>query len=160
LADADPVDLRTGQRIDVDRALSWQNDKEFHHVFPKAFLKASGVSAARANVCANLIMLTSVSNIFISDQPPSMYLKDLCDTDGEAVVLDRLARSLINTAAYEAALRDDYDAFLEIRSRTIHERLLKLIGTTDETVTDLVPFNEDTELIGDDGVPVDRDSAD
>ncbi len=60
------------------------------------------MSSARANVCANLIMLTSVSNIFVSDQPPSVYLKDMCDTDSEDVVRERLARSLVNDAVYEA----------------------------------------------------------
>jgi hypothetical protein len=160
LAGADPVDLRNGQRIDTDRALSWQNDKEFHHFFPKSFLKARGVSSARANVCANLIMLTSVSNIFVSDQPPSMYLKDMCDTDGEDIVRERLARSLVNDAAYAAARRDDYEAFLEIRSRTLHERLMDLIGPTGGTASDYASFSEEAEVSGDDGEPVDRDSAD
>ncbi|MGH3795367.1 MAG: GmrSD restriction endonuclease domain-containing protein [Pseudonocardiaceae bacterium] len=160
LAGADPVDLRNGQRIDTDRALSWQNDKEFHHFFPKAFLKTKGVSSARANVCANLIMLTSVSNIFVSDQPPSVYLKDMCDTDGEEAVRERLARSLVTDAAYEAARRDDYEAFLEVRSRTLHERLMALIGPTGGTVSDYAPFSEDADVSSDDGEPVDRDSAD
>jgi hypothetical protein len=160
LADADPVDLRTGQRIDTDRALSWQNDKEFHHFFPKAFLRSKGMSAARANVCANLIMLTSVSNIFISDHPPSVYLKDLCDTDGEDVVRSRLALSLVNDAAYEAARRDDYETFLEIRSRTLHEVLMNLIGPIGGTTSGYTSFNEEADESDDDGAPVDRDSAD
>ncbi|MEX5708812.1 DUF262 domain-containing protein [Parafrankia sp. FMc6] len=40
LAYEDPLDLLTGQRIDVGKALSWQNDKEFHHFFPKAYLRS------------------------------------------------------------------------------------------------------------------------
>lgn len=160
LADADPVDLRTGQRIDTDRALSWQNDKEFHHFFPKAFLKSKGMNTARANVCANLIMLTSVSNIFISDQPPSVYLKDLCDTDGEDIVRSRLVRSLVNDAAYDAARRDDYETFLEIRSRTLHEVLMNLIGPIGGPTLDYASFSEEADEPDDDGEPVDRDSAD
>jgi hypothetical protein len=123
-------------------------------------LRGRGVSSARANVCANLIMLTSVSNIYISDQPPSVYLKDMCDTDGEHVVRARLARSLVNEAAYAAARRDDYEAFLEIRSRTLHERLMDLIGPTGGTVAHYAPLSEEAEASGDDGEPVDRDSAD
>ncbi len=34
LSYAQPVDLLTGQSIDVGKALSWGNDKEFHHFFP------------------------------------------------------------------------------------------------------------------------------
>jgi len=40
-----PSKLLALQRIDVDRALSWQNDKEFHHLFPKTFLRARGVGS-------------------------------------------------------------------------------------------------------------------
>lgn len=105
-------------------------------------------------------MLTSVSNIFVSDQPPSVYLKDMCDTDGEDVVRERLARSLVNDAAYVAVRRDDYEVFLEIRSRTLHERLMALIGPIGGTGSDYVPFSEEAEVSGDDGDPVDRDSAD
>jgi hypothetical protein len=153
------IDVSTG--LDTDRALSWQNDKEFHHFFPKAFLTAKGVGSARANVCANLIMLTSVSNIFISDQPPSVYLKDLCVTDGEDTVRQRLARSLVNDAAYEAARRDDYDTFLEIRSRTLHERLMDLIGLAEGTsASSYTSSGDEAETSSDDEDPVDRDSAD
>ena len=160
LADADPVDLRTGLRIDTDRALSWQNDKEFHHFFPKAFLRTNGVGAALANVCGNIIMLTSVSNIYISDQAPSMYLKDLCDTEGEDAVRHRLARSLVNDEAYEAARRDDYAAFLEIRSRTLHDRLIELIGPVSGTSFEPAPITDEAQVPVGDSEPVDRDSAD
>jgi hypothetical protein len=125
LAYADPVDLRTGQRIDVDRALSWQNDKEFHHLFPKAFLRARGVGSTQANVCANLVMLSSVTNIWVSDRAPSEYLKDLCETEGEKVIQRRLASCLVNEAAFDAAMVDDYDGFLRARSETLHARLVK-----------------------------------
>ncbi len=84
----------------------------------------------------------------------------MCDTDGEHVVRERLARSLINDAAYAAARRDDYEAFLEIRSRTLHERLMDLIGPTGGTTADYAPLSEEAEASGDDGEPVDRDSAD
>ena len=30
---ASPIDLLTGQKIDVDKSLAWSNDKEFHHFF-------------------------------------------------------------------------------------------------------------------------------
>ncbi|WP_340683619.1 hypothetical protein LCL61_34480 [Amycolatopsis coloradensis] len=33
-----------------------RHDKEFHHFFPKAFLKKNGIEFSLANVCANLIM--------------------------------------------------------------------------------------------------------
>jgi hypothetical protein len=84
LAYEEPRDLLTGRRIDVGKALSWQNGKEFHHFFPRALLRSRAVSGARANVCGNLVMLTSHSNIWVSDRPPSQYLRDRADLEGEA----------------------------------------------------------------------------
>jgi hypothetical protein len=34
-----PIDLLTGQKIDVAKALAWVNAKEFHHFFPRDYLK-------------------------------------------------------------------------------------------------------------------------
>jgi hypothetical protein len=161
LAEAHPVDLRHGRRIDTDKALSWQNDKEFHHFFPKSFLKKHGLGVNRANVCANLIMLSSVTNIYISDQPPSVYLKDLCETQGAATIRARLATCLVNDTAFEAALRDDYEGFLQERSETLHQRLMQLIGTSADGVREYVAVPDEAESeIGTADEPVDRDSAD
>ncbi|WP_078952777.1 GmrSD restriction endonuclease domain-containing protein [Streptomyces decoyicus] len=160
----DPIDLNTGRRIDVGKALSWQNDKQFHHFFPRAWLRNQGVSAARANACGNLIMLTALSNNWISDRAPSRYLKDLAELNGEDALRARLRSCLVEEDAYQAALRDDYDAFLRARSEALHRRLKGLIGsaaegsgigqaegvTLEELVMDSAP---------DDG-PVDRDSVD
>lgn len=161
LADAHPVDLRHGRRIDTDKALSWQNDKEFHHFFPKAFLKKKGLGFSQANVCANLIMLSSVTNIYVSDQPPSVYLKDLCETQGTATIRQRLASCLVNDAAFDAALQDDYEGFLQARSETLHQRLMQLIGPSVGEVGEYVsvPDEAENEGVANDE-PVDRDSAD
>lgn len=71
LAQSAPLDLVTGQVIDIDKSLAWSNDKEFHHFFPQAFLARQGISASKANVPGNIILLTSRSNIAISDSAPS-----------------------------------------------------------------------------------------
>lgn len=155
LAYADPLDLLTGQRIDVGRALSWQNDKEFHHFFPRAFLRARGVSGARANVCGNLVMLTSNSNIWVSDRPPSRYLRDLADIEGEGALRQRLRTCLVNEEAYQAALRDDYDTFLRVRSETLHRRLLQLIGLAAELTN--VATSSAEPLAGDEIIASDLD---
>lgn len=160
LADADSLDLRTGQRIDVGRALSWQNDKEFHHLFPKAFLRARSVRSTHANVCANLIMLSSVTNIWVSDRAPSEYLRDLCETEGEEVIRRRLASCLVDDAAFDAATMDDYDGFLRARSETLHARLVELIDKEVIGDGELAPLPDEAEYEFDPDEPVDRDSAD
>ena len=43
------------------------------------------MKAGKDNVCANLIMLSAITNNWISDRRPSAYLKDLADWHGEDV---------------------------------------------------------------------------
>ncbi|AVZ72810.1 hypothetical protein SLUN_12045 [Streptomyces lunaelactis] len=162
-----PLDLNTGRVIDVADALSWQNGKQFHHFFPRAYLKNQGVTAGKANVCGNLIMLSAITNNWISDRRPSAYLKDLADWHGEDVLRARLRTCLIEEDAYQAALRDDYDGFLRARSETLHQRLIELIGSASgssgggESSVPTPDVEPDPPVAADSGSePLDRDSVD
>jgi hypothetical protein len=127
LAKNHPVDLVNGAAIDVDRALYQGNSREFHHFFPRAWLESRRVTQRRINVLANFVMLTAASNKRISNRAPSDYLKEVQDTLGDN--LQRaLQQNLISDAAFEAALKDNYDAFLEARAKTIVERVNLLTG--------------------------------
>ncbi|MGW1654065.1 GmrSD restriction endonuclease domain-containing protein [Streptomyces atratus] len=160
-----PLDLNTGRVIDVADALSWQNTKQFHHFFPRAYLKKEGVKTGKDNVCGNLIMLSAITNNWISDRRPSAYLKDLADWHGEEVLRTRLRTCLIEEDAYQAALRDDYDAFLRARSATLHRRLLELIGSAagssgDGATSAPSPDVEPDPPVAAGSEPLDRDSVD
>ncbi|MGW5075964.1 GmrSD restriction endonuclease domain-containing protein [Rhodococcus sp. NPDC004095] len=126
LSAATPRDLISGQIIDTDKSLAWSNDKEFHHFFPQAYLKTAGKGTP--HLVANIILLTSVSNISIRDKAPSVYLQEIIDRDGREALVDRLASNLVSEAALDAALKDDYNAFLEARSETLQTRALELCG--------------------------------
>lgn len=132
LAHTNPIDLLTGNRIDVARALSWGNNKEFHHFFPQAYLKGKNVERTRINCLANFVMLTSASNKAISDRPPSQYLVEVEQAAGSE--LPRwLASNLISEDAFEAAKEDDFDAFLEARAVCIHDRVMAYTDWTGES---------------------------
>jgi hypothetical protein len=120
LAYQGPKDFLTGQAIDVDKALAWQNSKEFHHFFPQAYLRKKGVSTSRISSLANMVYLSSVSNKLISDRAPSEYVAQLLAEHG-AEARAWLATNLIDDAAIDAALSDDYEAFLAARSNAINE---------------------------------------
>jgi hypothetical protein len=129
LACATPLDIRTGMMLDTGKALSWANDKEWHHFFPKDYLKKhQGIDVSGANVPANIVMLSSATNIFVSNQPPAGYLRDFTDELGEEQILKHLASCLVTKEAYEAAARNDYEGFLRIRAETLHQRALELAG--------------------------------
>lgn len=128
LSYAQPVDLLTGQSIDVGKALSWGNDKEFHHFFPRGYLADSDIAAGKANIVANIVMLTSVSNIAISKKAPSIYLADIIANNGVSELRRRLKSCLVSDAAFEAAMLDDYDGFLSERSATLQEEAMNLVA--------------------------------
>ncbi len=64
----EPLDLLTGQKIDVSSALHHSNMKEFHHLFPRDFIRNAGIGTVRqANALANIVMLTAGSNKAITN---------------------------------------------------------------------------------------------
>jgi hypothetical protein len=139
LAHHRPVDLVNGQLIDVDKSLAWSNDKEYHHLFPQAYLARGGIAASGSNVVGNIILLTSRSNLDIRDSAPSLYLKEIITRSGRDELLARLRTNLVPEEALEAAMRDDYDAFLKARGAFLHETARTLAGETSEEV---VPADE------------------
>lgn len=120
LAYQGPKDFLTGQAIDTDRALAWQNGKEFHHFFPQAHLRKKGVATSRISSLANMVYLSSASNKMISDRAPSEYVQKLLNEHG-ADARSWLATNLIDDDAINAALADDYEKFLTARSNAINE---------------------------------------
>lgn len=152
LAYASPVDLLTGQTIDVGKSLAWNNDKEYHHFFPRNFLKGEGVSAAKANVAANIVMLSSASNIKILDRAPSEYLAELIKEVGRATVVSRLSTLRVPEAALDAALGDDYPGFLTARSEELQRVAMSLVGESGVDGASLPPAaasSADEVLVGD-----------
>jgi hypothetical protein len=149
LAHHHPVDLVTGQAIDVSRALAWINAKEFHHFFPRKYLERRGERQPRINSLANFVMLTSASNKQISDSAPSEYLPGIVSAAGSKLS-GWLASNLIPTEAFDAALRDDFDAFLTLRSKYVHAAVLAKTGWSSTEPSDnvnIVAIPEDDDML-------------
>jgi hypothetical protein len=128
LAAAGPLDLRTGARIDSGRALAMTNDMQFHHFFPKAWLMRQETPYEEANLLANIVMLTAISNQAVADYPPSAYLKDEIDFCGEVEMRRRLESLLVSPQAFDAAMLGDYKAFVAARAETLLAWANDLIG--------------------------------
>jgi hypothetical protein len=117
LALKNPRNLTNGSTIDVSDALSSFNQKEFHHVYPRAYLKlikAPGEHNAVANIC----MLAASENKKISDSNPNIYMSDCVDTLGgqaEAVFASNLLPSPLSFVYAQA----DYKQFLDARAAMI-----------------------------------------
>ncbi|MBU0508459.1 DUF262 domain-containing protein [bacterium] len=113
MAQRQPRDLTNGAAIDVGQALSSYNRKEYHHIFPKAFLRKRGIAASRINSMANICFLASSSNKKISSKPPSDYISSVVPQDEKKEILESNLMPLKN----EVYSKDDYDQFLEERAR-------------------------------------------
>jgi hypothetical protein len=90
-------------------------------------IKSKGVAPRKANLLANFIMLTAASNKRITNRAPSDYLKDVKAALGNRLS-EVLAANLLSPAAFDAALADDYNAFLVERSTTIDQAVSQLTG--------------------------------
>lgn len=76
-----PLNLVTGTKVDVATALSAFNKKEYHHVYPRAFLKKNK-EKIDDNLACNICMLSAESNKQISDDDPTVYLFNLATAHG------------------------------------------------------------------------------
>lgn len=129
LANKAPKNLTNGEAIDIRIALTSFNNKEFHHIFPKDFLKNLGVISEKRNALANICMLSASQNKNISNDPPSVYLTKSFNAlvkDAETV----FNSNLISEAADAPWLIDNYDSFLRQRSKTILNEINLLCGIT------------------------------
>ncbi|MFN7935740.1 MAG: hypothetical protein U0R19_20595 [Bryobacteraceae bacterium] len=125
LAAAAPRNLPNGMNVDVQHALSSYNKKEYHHVFPRAYLKAIGEGDS-ANVLGNIVMLTSASNKAISDNPPSKYVPPLSASLGSNC--DAVFRSnLLPTPSDFDYRKAPYTDFLAERGKLLTAHVTKLI---------------------------------
>ena len=73
LAAKHPHSLITGRAIDTAQVLSKYNKKEFHHIYPTAYLKRQK-APGQHNCLANICMLPAANNKEISDSDPDKYL--------------------------------------------------------------------------------------
>lgn len=113
LAAKRPKNLTNGMEIDVENALAGFNKKEYHHFYPRAYLKTLKRGDS-SNVLGNIIMLTSSSNKSISDTAPSVYVPQLCDElgdDADAVFESNLL-PIPSEFDYES---ENYETFLDAR---------------------------------------------
>ncbi|MDB5157105.1 MAG: hypothetical protein JWR50_1812, partial [Mucilaginibacter sp.] len=119
LSKSNPLDLTNGHVIDTGSALSNYNKKEYHHIFPNAYLKRLGRKTSEINSICNFCFLPANSNKIISNKKPSDYFFNIIPNDIMESILDS---NLIprRMAIYE---NDNYDTFLEERANLILQKI-------------------------------------
>ncbi len=122
LAQSKPSNFIQGTNISLENVLSQGNRKEFHHIFPKAYLKSLGdrYKEEQINCLANFSILSRTDNNKIKDQPPSRYRSEM-PVDNQ--VLEKiLATHFCSTGMFN----DDYDSFLKSRAESLVARAEEL----------------------------------
>lgn len=110
LANRSPRSLLSGKNIDLDKVLQRYNRSEFHHIYPRAFLRDCGVPEQQINVLGNFCFLSAAENKNIGRKRPSVYLEDLVSHD----VQEREA-TLASAFCCAKEFDDNYEVFLNER---------------------------------------------
>lgn len=122
LANKDPKSLLSGKSIDLDKVLQRYNRSEFHHIYPRAFLRDAGYADLEINVLGNFCFLSAAENKNIGRKRPSEYVKDLANDGGS------LAHTLDSAFCAEQDFKDDFNAFVAARTTRLAEFATKLIA--------------------------------
>jgi len=118
--------------------LKQANSKNYHHFFPKAWLKKRGFEARRINHIANITLVDDYLNKrVIGTQAPSVYIKKFSRENDQ---LERtLATHLIGKPEQFGIWENDYDRFVAKRCQKLSKELKKLV----------IPNEADSRLLAD-----------
>ena len=109
LSNNSPRSLLSGKEIDLGRVLQNYNRSEFHHTYPRAFLRDSEYDDHYINMLANFCFLSGAENRSIGKKRPSAYLKDLGGPE------HNIDETLASAFCEASEFNDDYDGFLKGR---------------------------------------------
>lgn len=115
LAQKSPLNLTNGAAIDLGEALSGFNRKEYHHIFPQAFLKKRAVATDKINALCNFCFLPAGSNKKISQKQPSDYIFNLVPDSNRKQILE----SNIMPLRMEVYADDNYEEFISKRAELV-----------------------------------------
>lgn len=138
LAYSEPKDFQDNGKVILDNSwLKMANSKNYHHFFPKSYLRKQGIGNENSIVNITLVG-ADLNKRKIRAKAPSIYIQDFLDENAE---LHKSIKShLIDNIDDFGIHSDDYSVFLEKRATSIYNALKNRIEFTS---TEKI---EDTEL--------------
>lgn len=123
MAAAGPRSFKNGSSIILNNSrLHASNSKNYHHFFPKAFLKRQKVENSKLNLISNITLVEDCVNKEIKDNPPSVYMQKFNQPSYD---LDGIMKThLIDDLAKYGVWTDDYEAFIDARTDRIWTELV------------------------------------
>lgn len=123
LAQMKPRSFVSGNTVRLGPVLQNYNRAEFHHLFPRAFLKAQEDLGVDANSLVNFAIISATDNRALSGVAPSSYKAKMPDDPA------KMARVLSSAVVPVSLFGDDYGTFSDERARdllALAKRLAKL----------------------------------
>jgi len=115
MAQRHPLDLIKNTKVDITTSLSKYNRKQYHHIFPNAFLKLQGFPDSKIFSLANFCFLPADSNKKISKKSPSYYFFNIISQTDFNIILT----SNLIPLTRDLYTNDNYNDFLEKRAELI-----------------------------------------
>ena len=137
LAYQEPKDFRDNGRVILDNSwLKLANSKNYHHFFPKAYLK--GKTVLDSNSLMNITLVSEhLNKRKIGAKAPSVYIGDFADENDDINIA--LNSHFIDIEGY-GIQSDDYRQFLAARAKVIFAQIESRIKLTHKE-----PANEEIE---------------
>lgn len=98
-----------------------KNPVDDHHVFPRAFLDKHDLPAGLRDCILNRTFIDRETNQRLSKREPSDYFSEIREKHGNKETDDLLKSHLLPQGDESPLLSDDFEAFLELRERTLKE---------------------------------------
>lgn len=118
-----PRSFISGGAVDLENVLQKYNRGEFHHIYPKAYLRELGVDDDRINALCNFAIINGADNRKISRKKPSDYAA-LVGGGNQSAQTEILTSAICPTDS----LNDDFDAFESGRSALLFDMANALMG--------------------------------
>ncbi len=121
LAYHEPKDFQDNGKVILDNSwLKVANSKNYHHFFPKAYLKKNNIGNENSLVNITLVG-ADLNKRKISAKAPSIYIQGFLDENDDLSI--SLKSHLINDLDDFGVMSDDYLVFLEKRANAIFNEL-------------------------------------
>lgn len=152
LAYYEPKDFRDNGKVILDNSwLKMANSKNYHHFFPKSYLKKQGIGNENSIVNITLVG-ADLNKRKIRAKAPSIYIQDFLD-ENEGLT-NSIKSHLIESIDDFGIHSDDYSVFLEKRAEAIFKALKNRIELKNKEVVEdpelkeliLIGENEKLEL--------------
>ena len=123
-----PKSFASNSLVRIDNSwLKVATSKNYHHFFPKAYLKKAGSQDWQANTILNITIVDDYLNKHcIRAKPPSEYMKEFAK--GNQQLDDTMRTHLIDAMDTYGVWHDDYETFIERRGERVLEELTRRLN--------------------------------